>query len=200
MKKISLDEETKNKINEYVKEVVDIPGVTGVYMTVYYDLIRGEDVKYILISTVIDHSVIYNEKLYGCNRSIEEDMEDAHRYYILKNAFIGDFAPNGIDLSLYKYYNFYSSLINSSLSRIEDRLRSDLVSSTILFDRFGDLEKVKEELSKDIKPYENYFEVENMEPVKSRIIPIEDIKQPVIDISNKAGVKVIPPKLVKKKK
>ena len=65
-----------------------------------------------------------------------------------------------VDLCLFVYDGFSS---HKDITR-ED-IRRDLLSSTILFDRFGNLNKIKEELFTMFKPLGNYSEIENITDV-----------------------------------
>ena len=159
-----LDEREIDGINSFITDVVKIPFVEAVYLFPYSEEDGSVTCE---VVTVYNQSLHYNKLLTG---------QEAVRDYRQEHLDLSDIV---VDYNKLLGQCGFSFDINSSidynpllLHKREFAAMSELVDGTILFDRFGNITRVKEEVEDKrlIHPAGNIVEIDNI----SRVIPSTD--------------------------
>lgn len=155
MAKLEFDKLEKNVITMFLDEMKDIPLVEGVYIRAIED---GNYNISVDINVVINNSNYYFDKVGDFSRDIDSEAQlvlDTIDYY-------NSFALDTINFSS-------SNALSFIWNKTEIAAATDLVSGTILFDRFGRLTIKKQQFESVLTPYFNSYEIGNTDSIKNKI-------------------------------
>lgn len=160
MKKNCLEQHEIDAINLFVDEVSKIDVVEGVYIAPYQPCFANEQKARIV--TIFNRNSDYN-LLLGTTRVSRNPYDEIGQLTKIEKRYVF--------LFLYKALSFRSENINNYSLPINDfreevSVRS-LVGGTILFDRFGNIARKKEEASRCLTPFDDVFEIANIGTIKS---------------------------------
>lgn len=161
MKKIKLTDKQIEIINDYVKEASQISHVSGIYLYVHeFHSENGLNIN-IGLQSIFDLSLEYNNKLIGQKIPSEISDEEYARFCNLSSKYEAIMKDASIFFGLSRMTDYCTQ----SASHISLLLGLSLATSSILFDRFGDIKTRKEELSKLYQPDEGYLQIENIDAI-----------------------------------
>lgn len=159
MKKNCLEQHEIDAINLFVDEVSKIDVVEGVYIAPYQPCLANEQKARIV--TIFNLNSDYN-LLLGTTRVSRNPYDEIGQLTKIEKRYVF--------LFLYKSLLFRSENINNYSLPITDfkeevSVRA-LVGGTILFDRFGNITRKKEEASRSLTPFDDAFKIDNIDSIK----------------------------------
>lgn len=155
-------------INLFISNVIDIDIVEGIYIVPYRDVANNKQGARII--TIFNESLDYSRKLTGSEERFNAFERDSLDWTILNyNGFFGT------DLT---FYSNNASNYNLELFHHREKMSlKSLVSGTILFDRFGDVSKTKEQASTLIEPFEETIKIRNMKAILPTEVSSQYVKK-----------------------
>ena len=160
MKKNCLEQHEIDTINLFVDEVSKIDVVEGVFIVPYQTCLANEQKARIV--TIFNINNDYS-LLLGNTRVSRNPYEEIGQLAKIEKRYILPFLYKSL---LFRSENSNNYSLPITNFREEVSVRS-LVGGTILFDRFGNLARKKEEASRSLTPFDDVFEIDNVDSIRS---------------------------------
>ena len=166
MRNRKLNQKEIDAINLFMSNICDIAIVEGVYIVPYLDTFnRKQGVRVI---TIYNTESDYLRELNGNNQSLTEvDYTNLNTTVTNYNGFFQN--TTGLSFFANDRKNYRDS---EELSHAKKMSLQSLVSGTILFDRFGDVEKTRFKAFNKVKPFKEAVLLRNIDTIlpKDKII------------------------------
>lgn len=161
MKSIKLSKSEILIIKSFVHEMTNILAVECVYLVPYLD--NSAKLGKVEVIVIKNDSLSYKGKLTG-KETMRDTKTESDTLKIIVKKFKEKFKNSRLTFSCDDASNYSLTLMHNR----ELISEKELASGIILFDRFGDMEKNKQQASSMLECYSNILQIENIDQILNK--------------------------------